>query len=131
MTDNERTEHPNWIRARVACNAATWIKRLYEIMELDVQRATKETGREHRIDLRNGREITVSTLAEGSSDQWYARLGLTIAAPKTLRAASSAGTETIVNIHWTGHECELSICEKKMEPWEISRRLLEPLFFDD
>ncbi|MXY53996.1 MAG: hypothetical protein F4Y86_15930 [Gammaproteobacteria bacterium] len=128
MTDNE---HPNWIKARVACNAETWIERLYGVMKIDVQRATKETGREHRIDLRNGREITVSSLVEDSTDQWQARLGLTIAAPNTLRAASSVGTDTIVNIHWTGHECELSICEKKMEPWEISRRLLEPLFFGD
>lgn len=142
-------EHPNWIEAKAKCNVDRWISTLAEMMRVDVERMNQhiakcnETG---ALDIRRfqyedcGQKGPEPVVKQGLAPNAHGNLGGAVKLTRHgehlrfLRYESDIDqnpVETNVRIEWNGKEnrCELRIGKEVAAPWDVCRRVLEPLFF--
>lgn len=142
------TDHPNWIEARTKCNLDAWLDLLSKIMRTDVNRMNAQIehsnasaptvdNRKFGCSIDGSEQVTIVKLMPvgvPSYDPPEVRLSVEGEVLRCTRyGIDSAEVEAFdVEIVWDADhsKCQLRVRQETLEPWQISKRALEPLFFD-
>ena len=141
-------DHPNWIIARVKCNAEACLKAISEIMRVDAERMNDHIDRLNQCAPFEDRRKFVHKFKDSRVKVQEVFPGQVLAFTPpyvTFECVADAlvakrhdnegkvASEFMVAIEWDAdaNECRLKIKGKEVEPWQVSRRALEPLFFTE
>ncbi len=133
----------NWVRERGNCNVNTAFRELTEIVEQDVQTMNEllqENCKGYRYEFLPATSSSLSLeMVQVRRAKGEAKVGIeepTVTFSKKrngLRIARPKANELLVTCEWCESEvaCRFFLDNKTVALWEVSRKALEPLFFED